>query len=59
MKEVLEQYAKHITRLMHKESTPARRAGISYYTNAAIAVSALISQPRPAWYDFKFDKKLY
>ena len=49
MRKVLDQYAKHIARLMKKKSTPKRRAGIGYYTNAAIAVSGLISAPTPAW----------
>ncbi len=60
MQKVLDQYAKHITRIMqkaHKAGRPVsdkQQRGIAWYENAAIAVCALISQPTPAWYAFKF-----
>ena len=55
MHTVLEQYAKHMQRLMYKAVNEERplthkeRLGISYYRAAASAVEALIDAPTPAW----------
>jgi hypothetical protein len=54
MKKVLDTYARHIARLMQKESTAKRRAGIAYYRAAAETVQALIDAPTPAWVGLKF-----
>ena len=65
MRKVLEQYAKHITRLIQRaqkekrELTQNERKGIAWYESAAIAVSGLIAAPTPAWVGVKFEKKLY
>ena len=65
LQQVLEQYAKRIIRIKQKAHamksnlTHGERQAIAYYTSAAQTVQALIDAPRPAWYDFKFEKKLY
>jgi hypothetical protein len=52
MKKVLEQYAKHITRILTKAQgnlTYAQKKGLAYYTVAAERIQALIDAPTPAW----------
>jgi hypothetical protein len=66
LQQVLDKYAEHISRIHSKAyykqggvRTAAQNKGIAYYTAAANLVTNLINAPRPAWYDFKFEKKLY
>jgi len=56
MKQVLEQYAKHILRLANKKPSHAQNKGIAYYIAAAERVQALIDAPTPAWVGMQVKK---
>ena len=62
MKQVLEQYAKHIIRInqkvhaMKSNLNHGERKAIAYYTASAQTVQALIDAPKPVWVDLKFEK---
>ena len=45
---VLEQYAKHIHRLMRKPASRKRDMGLAYYIASAERVQALMDAPTPA-----------
>lgn len=63
MKRVLEQYAKHITRILQKaakqgrDTTHKEDIGIAYYRTAIQTVQTLINAPTPVWVGFVFKSK--
>jgi hypothetical protein len=66
MKKVLVQYQRQVCKIYSRAHTKqqgtlttAQQKGIAYYRAAIQTLQVLISAPRPAWYDFKFEKKLY
>ena len=66
MKKVLVQYQRQVCKIYSRAHnkqqdvlTVAQQKGVAYYCAAFETLQALIDAPRPAWYDFHFDKKLY
>ena len=65
MQKVLEQYAKRIAKILQRASlrkppvlTPKEHKAVAWYRTAAERVKALMDQPKPAWVDAVFIKKL-
>ena len=66
MQQVLDRYIKQISKQLKRRNrrdsnsfTSNEEKAIAIYGRAAQQIKALIDAPRPAWYDFKFEKKNY
>jgi hypothetical protein len=62
MDRYIKQVSKQLKRRNRRNSnsfTSNEEKAIAIYGRAVQQIKALINAPRPAWYDFKFDKKTY
>jgi hypothetical protein len=67
MQKVLDRYIKQIAKQIKRRNrrdqgnsfTSNEEKAIATYGRAAQQIKTLIDAPRPAWYDFKFERKQY